>query len=137
VTALVIDYRQRKRLADLRALANRHPVNAAELPHTLATDEGKVAHLQVITSQTIELPVGFLLSFTVETGHPCGTIRHMTLSVMRVDRIPTPEACELVAAELGFVGGLAACMRWTEQLQGHGVGVNLVQPVDLRPEGRA
>jgi hypothetical protein len=137
VRPLLIAAEQRDALERLRIRAAKHPVDIAGLSARLADAVGMMAHKATITSQTLELPVGYLVSFTVETGHPVGTCRHMTLSVMSEDAVPTLEAVGMVAEQLGFVGGVSCCVVWLEKLQGHGLGVSVVQPVNVGLAGRA
>lgn len=69
------------------------------------------------------------VTFSIETGHPIGTARHMSMSSPAAGRVPIPEAVWMAAAELGFTGSIEQCMTWPEQLQGHGVAINVVQPM--------
>jgi len=81
-----------------------------------------------MTEQSVELPFGFLVTLSIETGHPGGDARHMSLSSPRAGRLPVPEALMMVGHELGFVGDYKAWDRiWLEDLQGHGKAVNAVQ----------
>src|SRR5262249_27543358 len=113
----------------LRDQAAALPVEIRGLRERIATTEGKAAHMRQMTSQTIYLPARYAVTFSVETGHPIGACRHMSMSVDRADRVPRPRAVWMVAQELGFVGSIELCTVWLEQLQGHGQAVNLVQPI--------
>lgn len=128
-TPLVIGPAEKAKLAELLEKAAAAPVHMPEVVKLITTPEGKKAHMARMTAQTIKLPVAFLVTFSIETGHPCGTARHMSMSVDREGRLPHPQAIWMVALELGFTGGLEACMHWLEDLAGHGEAVNVVQPM--------
>lgn len=122
-------------LHELRDRAARAPVDIRDLTERISRPTGKAVHMRQMTAQTIELPFGYAVTYSVEFGHPIGTCRHMSMSSPRPDRVPRPEALWLVAVELGFVGELEQCAVWPEALQGHGIAVNVVQPITA-PEGR-
>ena len=116
-------------LQELRELAAATPVDMPPLLQRLKTGEGKAAHMRQMNAQSIEIPVGYLVTFSIETGHPAGVCRHMSMSSPVEGRVPIPEAVWMVAEELGFSGSLEACAVWLEDLQGHGKAVNVVQPL--------
>lgn len=116
-------------LRGLRELAARSPVEMQSLAARLATPEGKAAHMRQMTAQTIELPFGYMVTFSVESGHPIGAARHMSMSSPAEGRVPRPEAVWIVAELLGFAGSLEQCVSWPETLEGHGLAINLVQPL--------
>ena len=134
---LFIGKKELDELDQLRIRAAKNPIDVVATLAKLNTEEGKAAHKRLVTSQSIELPVGYLVSFTIETGHPAGTCRHMTLGVMQKDYGPSLDAVRMVAEALGFVGGVSCCAIWLDKTEGHGLGVNLVQPVDVAAAGRA
>jgi hypothetical protein len=75
--------------------------------------------------------------FSIETGHVVGACRHMSMSIVRVGRVPSQEAVWMVAEQLGFSGGLTACTAWPEKVSDGVTAINVVQPLSVRPEGRA
>ena len=84
-----------------------------------------------MTAQTIRIdgPWPFFVTFSIETGQPVGPCRHMSMSIRREDRVPHPDAVWLIAAELGFVGGLDSCQAWPERLNDGGTAINVIQPI--------
>lgn len=132
MTALVIGAEQKKKIAALRTLATANPVDVKRLAKAIKLPPLKAKHMQQMTRQTITIPMNFLVTFSVETGHHrIGACRHMSMSVDQEGRLPSPEALWMVAEEFGFVGGLRDCKVWKEDLQGHGIAINIVQPVAL------
>lgn len=132
-TPLILGPAELAELAALRDLAARHPVDMKVLMEALKHRAGKAAHKHQMTSQSVPLPTDYLVTFSIETGHPVGACRHMSMSVGKKGRLPNPHAMWMVAEQLGFIGGLEACMHWLETLEGHGEAVNLVQPLSTVP----
>jgi hypothetical protein len=135
VTIIAIDQVAQERLHELRDLAASRPIDMRNIVHRLSTAGGKIKHMQRMTEQTIEIPGPwpFLVTFSIEINHPCGTARHLSMSVRRENRVPSPDAIWIIAKELGFVGEhpMMGCQIWLEDLQGHGKAVNVVQPIAL------
>lgn len=131
MTALVIGPEQKAEIAALRTLAIAHPVDVKWLLKAIKLPQLKAKHMAQMTEQTIEIPMNFLVAFSIETGHPAGVCRHMSMSVRQDGRAPTPDAVWMVAEEFGFVGGLGQCAVYQEDLKGHGIAINIVQPVAM------
>jgi hypothetical protein len=138
-TPLLIGPAELAALAALRERAAERPVDMPRLMAVIETPEGKARHMAQMTEQSVDLPLGFGVTFSIETGHPIGTCRHMSMSTRAPGRLPTPEAAMMVGHFLGFVGGLDACCGvWVETLEGHGRAVNIVQPLSMAaPPARA
>lgn len=128
-TPIVIGPAERAALQVLRERANAHPVDASTLAARIASPDGKARHRDQMTGQTVRVPLAYLVTFSIETGHPKGTFRHMSISVQREGRVPNQESVWLVAQALGFTGSLDDCIAYLEDLQGHGKAVNLLQLV--------
>jgi len=129
-TPLLINPEVRGLILNLRQLAQAHPVQMIGLSERLKIPEVKALHMVQMTQQSILIPLAFMVTFSIEVGHPCGTCRHLSMSVQRKDRVPSPPGVWMVAQEFGFWGSLKSCSVWLEDLAGHGKAVNLVQPVE-------
>ena len=115
----------------LRRLAATKPVDVRMLLQEIKTPLGEHMHLERMQKQTTVIygPWPFFVTFSIETGHPVGTCRHMSMSIKRGGRVPNRFAIWIVAEELGFVGGLKTCNVWPEELRDGGIAVNVVQPL--------
>jgi hypothetical protein len=122
-------------LHQLREMAAAHPVDMQKLVPQLKNKKGKRRHMDQMNRQSVMIPVEFLVTFSIETGHPAGTCRHMSMSSPAPGRVPLPEAIWMAAEELGFIGGLERCMVWLEDLT-QGKAVNVVQPLAVQQEGK-
>lgn len=138
-TPLVIGEDERSARAKLRDHAALHPVEMQGLFERLQSPAHKRLHMDQMNRQSVQLPFGFWVTYSIETGHPIGTCRHMSMSSPARGRAPTPEAIDMVAEILGFVGGYRLCTCWLEDLQRGNAkqqAVNLVQPLTVA-EGQA
>lgn len=126
---LFIGPSEHQRLMELRTRANAAPVDMVELVQRLKTPEGKAAHRKQMTAQTCLLPASYMVTFSIETGHPCGTCRHMSMSTHHKLRLPNARAVWMVAEVLGFTDTLESCVTYREELEGHGEAVNVIQPL--------
>ena len=131
-TPLLIGPAELAALAALRERAAARPVDMPRLTEDIKTTAGKARHKAQMTAQSVSIPLDFLVTFSIETDHPIGTCRHMSMSTGKTGRVPSPEAAWLVAGTLGFVGSLDDCCGvWVEELAGHGKAINLVQPLSM------
>lgn len=131
---LIIGPKEREDIARLRALAEAQPINIFDVQKKMESDAGSEQHRARMDEQTIELAAGpwsFFVTYSIETGQPPGPCRHLSMSVMRGNRVPHPAALWLVAESLGFVGGLHRCLCWAEDLKDGGTAVNALQPIRL------
>jgi hypothetical protein len=134
-TPLLIGTSEVQALHALRDLAAENEVDVRPV-HDRPNDRKLMkAHQKRMNAQTIMLPVAYFVTFSIETGHPSGVARHMSMSVKREGRAPLPEAVWMVAQELGFVGGLAQCAVWLENLSDGGKAVNIAQLLALSNDG--
>lgn len=112
----------------LREKAEANPVHMPTMMKQIKSAEGKRRHMAQMTEQTLEIPVGCMVTFSIEHGHPGGTARHMSISVSGEGHLPNPVAIWVFATELGFTGSLTDCYVYKEDLEGHvGTAVNVVQ----------
>lgn len=130
-TPLVIDEEVRGQIKALVQLAEANPVEMAGLLEKLKDPAKKKEHMAQMTRQTIQIPLAYWATYSIEHGHPCGTCRHLSMSVARKDRAPNEVGLWMVAQEFGFWGTMKDCVGvWPEELQGHGMAINIVQPID-------
>lgn len=134
MTPLVFGDEQREALCDLRARAALYPIDIVSLVERLKEPAGKAAHMAQMDNQTVRIPFGFMVTYSVEIQPQAGLCRHMSMSSPAKDRLPSPEAVNMIAEALGFVGGFKMCKTWIEDLQrgsDRAHAVNLVQPVSV------
>lgn len=134
-TPLIFGDEQKRALASLRERAAASPV---DLKARMSADrrgihpEWKRRHMDQMNAQTVMIPMGFLVTFSIESGHPAGVCRHMSMSSAAQGRTPTEAAIKMIADELGFVGFPEFCMVYKEELQRGertAIAVNVIQPL--------
>lgn len=114
---LLIREQEREKIATLRDLASATPVDMRTLTDRLKDPDEKRRHMDQMEAQSIIVPTSYLITYSVETGHPGGTARHLSMSCTEVDRLPTREAVWLICEAFGFIGELDFCTVWLEELQ--------------------
>lgn len=129
-TPMILDADTLREIQRLRAYAESNPVDMLTLGDRIKTADGKAAHMKQMDAQSMAIPMAYMVTFSVETGHPCGTARHMSMSVQREGRIPNDLSLWMVAQEFGFYGSLRECYLYQEKLLGHGQAINVVQPLE-------
>jgi hypothetical protein len=128
-TPLVIDESVREQIKACVELAEANPLDMPTLMERIKDPQKKAHHMAQMTRQTVKVPLAYMVTFSIEHGHPMGTCRHMSMSVQREDRLPNEFGIWMIAQEFGFWGSLKDCAGWIEDLKGHGHAVNIVQPL--------
>lgn len=134
MSALIIDDAVRANLRRLVEAATVRKIDMAVRVEEMKSEEGMSRHTKQMMAQSVMIPgpAPFLVTYSVEYNHPTpGLFRHMSMSIMKPKRVPSPEAVWMVAEELGYVGGLDYCNFWQEALSDGEVAINLVQPFDI------
>jgi hypothetical protein len=134
---LILGETQRAALAQLRQKAAAEPIDVLAVIERCKSPRGQAEHLKRMETYSIEIPTAFVVTFSIETGHPSGTCRHMSMSSERRGRTPTPEAVWMIAEELGFHGGLERCSVWKEDIGQGDVAINVAQPIAVTEAARA
>jgi hypothetical protein len=134
-TPLLVGPPEIEALERLREQAAAHPVDMPQLVIRMKTKDGKREHKRQMTRQSVPIPFAFMVTFSIETGHPAGVCRHMSMSTLREGALPVPEGVWMVAQHLGFTGSIQQCHAWIEDLSDGGQAVNIVQPLAHREEG--
>lgn len=129
---LFVRAEDRAALADIRKRAEAAPDDMAAVQAALADPDSpaRKAHRRKMESQSMPLQVGFMVTFSYEIGHPCGAVRHLSMSTVRAGKVPAFEAVKMVMAPLGFVGEFEACAVWLEDLSDGGKALNVAQPIN-------
>ncbi len=130
---LIIGPAEREALAELRSRAAASPADVLEVMETVKTAVGLEQHRKRMAKLTelIPGPWPFYVTYSIETGHPIGPCRHMSMSIARKGRSPNEHAVWMVAELLGFTGDLGHCAVWLEDIGGGDKAVNCVQPLSM------
>jgi hypothetical protein len=75
--------------------------------------------------QTITLPFGYTVTFTIE-WQPMGQCRHVSMASPRANRIPIEAAMDMILPALGFIPGRER-HAWAEMLSDDRIAHNIVE----------
>src|ERR1700676_1063961 len=100
---LILTAEVRARLHRLRDFAAKRPTDMSAVMEMTKSDAGKHQHWKAMHARTMTIPGPwpFEVTFSIETNHPGGTMRHMSMSIRREGRAPHPVGAWMVAEELG------------------------------------
>lgn len=79
--------------------------------------------------QTLELPLGWKVTFSVEE-QPFGWARHLSMSSPAKGKLPHPVTLAWTMKALGFARKLPACFVYPEKYAEGRIAVNVIEPVD-------
>jgi hypothetical protein len=125
---LVIGEAQRRLIAELKAFAAANPQDA--ISAKTVADRDMAAYRDMMSTLTLELPVGFVVTYTHEMQPKAGLCHHISISVRRPKKVPHPEAVQMILNEFGMrplddaPGGV-----WVEEIDPVTKAINVVQPV--------
>jgi hypothetical protein len=105
-SVLLIDERIRGRIKSVVKFAHANPVTRERL---LATVQGRAPAIGEDLRYRLEIPIGFRCVYS-EEDQPDGLMRHLSVSVDRVGRAPSPEAMGVLMLEFGFTKKFAAAI---------------------------
>jgi hypothetical protein len=115
---------------ELRALAERAAAKVIPLTsliHAVEMMKAGTPIRLVPADQTIMLPTGFLVTYSVEE-QPGGKMRHLSMSSPASGRAPIEAACEMVMEHLGFRTRMRSCQVWLEDLPDGEKAINILGP---------
>jgi hypothetical protein len=124
MTVFVIDHAVIAILNDLRERAEANPVSEAAMRKIVAG--GKVS--KTSRYQTVTLPFGFTLTMTVE-WQPFGQARHISIASPDPNKVPVPEAIDLILPYLGFEIPLSRCYVQPEHMLNGGIAISVLAPL--------
>jgi len=129
--ALVIDDALKAKLADLKKRAEENPVNIREVAEKVKTTMGKAVHMGQMSAQTVDVPLSYCVTYSIEEGQPIGTVRHMSMAIVVPNgRVPHPMAVWEVAKLLGFWGEITDCDHIYPEKLKQGEAINLLQRME-------
>ena len=126
----VIDEDVIKKCTDLRATAEAYPISLERMQRLAARAEaGDMTPDPQMGLQTIHLPFGFAITFTIETAPNAVQVRHFSISIDDPLELPNPRHVEMVLPYFGWIGGVRNAFPQITALQGGGQCIELIQPV--------
>lgn len=123
--ALIIGGEERLAISQLQLLAAATPFDPQQVIAAAARDIQAVRDL--MNGYTIKLPVGFNVTYSHE-NQPPGLCHHISISVDRRNKLPSPEAVEMILEAFEMRPISASLKVWPEIIAGE-KAVNVLQLV--------
>ena len=128
VQALIIGAAQRQQIAELCAVAATNPLDALATLATAGRDlDGFRDMMKMLT---LELPRGYVVTYSHEIqpeAPPPGLCHHISISVTRPWKLPSPEAVEIILSEFGMKPIKGSESIWVETIDPKTKAINIVQ----------
>jgi hypothetical protein len=129
--ALIIGETERARIAELRAVAAANPFDARAAQAT--ADRDMAAFRDWMKTLSVDLPVGYTVVYSHEiqpNAPPPGICHHISISVERAAKLPSPEAVEMILEEFGMKPLKDAHGVWVEDISPGEKAVNVLQLIE-------
>ena len=125
--ALVIGAVQKQQIATLRALAAENVMDPEAMKTAAAKDIA--AYRQMMTELSIELPSGFLVTYSHERqpDPSLGVVQHISISVDAPNRTPHPAAVNMILGLFGMQSFDQSLKVWIEDVSKTEKAINVVQ----------
>lgn len=139
-TPFMIDDEAAAKLRALKETAEAHPFTEQDMRAIM--DRMRAGHFEPDprnAAQTIELPFGYTVTFTIE-WQPMGLCRHVSMASPRAGRMPIEMAMQMLIPYLGFQHG-ADRQSWPEVLSDDRIAHNIIEVIqsedDIARDGLA
>jgi hypothetical protein len=124
--ALIIGPDERKLIAELIATAPGMILEAKAMMAMAGKD--MTGYRDMMKTRSIDFPVGYHACYCQER-QPAGLFHHISLSVDRHNKLPSPEAVEMILEEFGLAPLKESQGVWVEDIGPGAKAVNILQLV--------
>ena len=132
MTALIIGDNERQQIAELKAVAAANPMDARSILDVAKRD--LAAFRDMMQTLSVKLPVGYSVCYSQEVQPeaptPTKLAHHISISVDRSGKLPSPEAVEMILEAFGLQPLKQSHGVWFEDIAPGERAVNVVQLVD-------
>lgn len=133
MAALIIGPDERAAIAELVAVASAEPPFDPKAVMAMAdTEAGVDAIRDYMLTHSLLLPIGYRVTYSREVqpkAPPPGLCHHLSISVDRPGKLPSPEAVEMILQEFGMGTLDEADAMWVEDIGPGERAVNVVRVV--------
>lgn len=110
----------------LRAHAENNPISPEAI--ALAMSDGVPFTDE---NSHVVLPTGFQVTYTIMQHH-VGTMRHVSISSPNTDKVPLPQAIDMILPHLGYRQTFEEIeIKWLEDVSDGRKAVNLLEPMTI------
>lgn len=129
--ALVIGATQLRQIADLCKLAAVSVLNP-QTSEAIAQRDMR-AYRDMMSMYTLELPVGFFVTYSHEMQPAAGLCHHLSVSVARHGKMAGVEAVEIILEAFDMAPLQQSDRIWIEDIGGGEKALNILQQVAVAP----
>lgn len=122
---LIIGAQQKVEIAALRQLAAENVMDTEAMKTASVKDIA--AYRQMMTELSIELPKGFLVTYSHERVPELGVCQHISISVEAPNRAPHPAAVNMILDAFGMQSIDLSVSVWMEDVSRTEKAINVVQ----------
>jgi hypothetical protein len=138
--ALIIGAEEKAAITTLIALAGLNPISADDLRAAMTVEgDDLVRWKQRLDPFTMELPIGFMVTYTHE-HQPPGLCHHISISIDAMQKVPNQEAIAMICTAFGMSAAAALVQDpetksdlviavWPEEYDTGHVAINIVELV--------
>lgn len=126
--ALIIGATQRKQIAELRVLAAANVQDPTQVINTARRDIK--AYRDMMNALTVEIPLGYFVTYTHELQPHHGLCHHISISVDRPRKMPSVEAVEMLLEEFGMEPLKRSRGVWIEEVDPTTSAINILQTIN-------
>ena len=123
--ALIIGAMQKEQIAALCALAVENVMDAEAMKTAAARDI--TAYREMMANLSIELPTGYLITYSHERHPQIGVVQHISMSVEAPNRTPHPAAVNMILEAFGMQSIDQSLSVWIEDVSKTEKAINVVQ----------
>jgi len=125
---LVIGAAQKEQIAKLRALAAENVMHPEAMKTAAAKDIA--AYRQMMVELSIELPTGYLVTYSHEDQPSAGLYAHISISVEAPNKMPHPAAVDMILEAFGMQRLHQSAKAWIEDVTPTEKAINALQRVE-------
>jgi len=125
--ALIIGEAQRQQIAELKAVAAANPQDPVSA--AAAAARNMRAYRDMMATLSVELPVGYDISYSHEKQPTAGLCHHISISVRRAKKMPGTEAVAMILEAFGMRPMEKSDGLWIEDINPVTKALNIVQTI--------
>lgn len=126
--ALIIGKEATQDIARVKEYAELNPLKLHTVIRSVGRPETAIGNNE---NHVCLIRIGYKVVYSIEEQSD-GNYRHLSVSVDKKGRTPSPQALEMLMKEFGFIGGLKGDSSiytkvWTEDFDGGHIAINVLQ----------
>jgi len=133
--ALIIGETQRQQIAELKAVAAANPQDPLSAQN--AATRNIRAYRDMMATLSMELPIGYVITYSHDRQPKAGLCHHISISVRRARKMPGTEAVAMILEAFGMRPLEKSDGLWIEDIDPVTKALNIVQTVAQTEQNNA